>query len=480
MNQSATRTERVSAEILDRLPPQSLEAERGVIGSLLLLPRSIDEVSAVVSANDFHGDANRRLFAALAAMRDLGKPIDIQLVVDELRRRGEYEAVGGAAYLAELAGSAPTAANAVYYATIVKDRSGRRAMIAAACDLLRDCWDEGISVDDLVNSAEGRLREVQTGRWSQEPVSMESAIISVQDRIDAMLSDGQHLGVPSGFPTFDGEVGGFFPGELTILAARTNIGKTSLAMQYAFNAARSGRRVYVATLEMSATELAMKAACCDAGVRLAAIRTGRINQDDRGALVEAFGRLGSLPVALHDSPTLRAYDIRRAARRFRADLIVVDYLTLLTPSDQKQKRYEQVGRMTKDLKAIARELHVPVIALAQLNRETEKQGKETRPKLIHLRECGDIEQDADCVLLLYRIKGKDFQRKNDFGDALETWSAELELAKGRLGVNHAVYRLDWDERYSLYREHGSSQAVAAGNEFQGDFRNYGGRNGSDF
>lgn len=395
--------QRVSSEILDRLPPQSLAAEKAVLGSIMLDPRVADSVSARLKPDDFYADAHRRVFARLLAMRDARQPIDGLTLLDSLRGASELEAVGGVEYLAELAQSVPVACNALYYAGIVADRAARRNVIQAMTECLRDAYgNEGDAIEEMLGRVENALGRIRTGEYSGEPKPVAQSLQAVIERADAIRERGQSAGILTGLWDWDERIGGLFPGEFTVLAARPGVGKTALATAIARHVASGGRLTYFASLEMSDLELIQRVLCCEANVDSRKIRTATLDAADSAALAKAANRLAGDELVIHDRPGLSVADIRRSCRRLKPrglSFIVVDYLQRITPADRKAKRYEQVADIAKELKTLARELSVPVLCLAQLGREAETV---VIPELRHLRESGDIEAECDVVAFLVR------------------------------------------------------------------------------
>jgi len=399
----------MNSEILDRLPPQNPDAEKSVLGSILLDPAVCSDVVTEVKSDDFYVDANRRLFANMVSMYDANERIDVMLLVARLKRSNDFERIGGAAYLAEVAQAVPVAAHAVYYAKIVRERAMRRRVIHAATDMIRSAWDDSSSIQDVVNQCEAQLQQIQTGEYEGEPVPMKTAIIDAMNLIDDIASRRRQAGIMVGLESFDREVGGVFPGELVVLAARPSVGKTSMALQFARYVASHGRLVYYASLEMGSTDLALRVLCGEAGVPMSIVRSGEISDGDVRAICNAANAVGESQVVIHSRAGLSAMDMRRACRRLKTKglgMIVVDYLQRVTPEDRRIDRHLQVGQITWALKALALELQVPVLALSQLGRAAEERDRKTglimEPRLSHLKESGDIEQDADMVMLLHR------------------------------------------------------------------------------
>lgn len=455
----------MQTDLLDRTPPNNPAAERGLVGSLLLDPRRLDDIPATLQQTDFHNGACGRLYAHLRAMADARDRIDAALLVDRLKRAGDLNAVGGTAYIAEVLQAVPVAAHAKHYAAIVLRDSRKRQIIRAANEMLASAWDTQANPDDALAAAEEALARIKTGSYNTEPVTMWDATMAAVQEIDDIVKRIRLSGTMIGLPQFDEEIGGFFRGELVILGARPGQGKTSLALQMAAHCAARGRRVYFATLEMGATELAMKQLATESGVSSQRIRAGKIDERDRTQLTEASQRVAVKNLVLHDWPEIRPFDIQRAARRFGAEIIFVDYLQIVSPPDVKKKRYEQVGDISRQLKTIARQMDVPVVACAQIGRQAEQRA-ETRPKLSDLRESGNIENDCDMALLLWRPEDGITGRKNTPYDG-DKWDAELEVAKNRKGVRKR-FRLTWDADRTTFACYGFSPAVVPGSEWKPD------------
>jgi replicative DNA helicase len=448
----------MNSEILDRLPPQDINSEKSLLGSVLLNPACLDELD--LSPDEFHAEANSVLFGHLQGMRRTGKGIDGSLLLDRLRSCDDLERIGGPAYLSEVLESVAVAAHWRHYAEIVRKHAQKRSVIIAATEALRDAYDPGIATEAILERLEGSLRDIQTGSYDSAPVPMSKACEAAMERVEKIVKREAQAGVFTGIVDFDNQVGGFFQSELAIIAARPGQGKTSLAIQMACHMSDSGRRVYFATLEMGAAEIAMKRICSASGVGGQAVRTGKIGPDEGRRLTEASGAVSTDNLVLHDWPSIRTFDIERAARRANAEVVFVDYLQIVTPMDKKAQRYEQVGSISNGLKGIARRLEVPVIACCQLGRQSE-QHKETAPKLHHLRESGNIENDADMVLLLWRPEGGVPTTSGGKADS------GLEVAKNRNGATCRLL-LDFDANTTTFRCHGEYVSVIENNEWTPD------------
>lgn len=420
------------------MPPQDLAAEQGVIGSILLDPSLIDDVAVEVKADEFYSHANQKLYGHIVGLHNDGGRIDTTLLVDRLKTASDFGSIGGAAYLHEVINSVAVAAHAVHYAKIVRKHSQRRTIIQATTEMIRAAYDTSREPEDVLGECEATLGAIQTGEYGNRPRTMAEVMYEVMVEIDAVSQSHQGMGCMTGLPTFDDSIGGFYNGELVIVAARPGQGKTSLALQIAAHMADRSKTVYIATLEMSATELALKRLCTEARVSTQKIRSGKIDDADVLSLTEASQVVAVENLFLHDWPRMRVADIERGAKQVQADIVFVDYLQIVEPPDQRKKRYEQVGEISMGLKLMARRLNIPVVACAQIGRQADKD-KESRPRLSHLRESGNIENDADMVLLLYRPKGG----IKGSGEMTDTrWDAELEVAKNRKGETTTL-RIDW-------------------------------------
>jgi replicative DNA helicase len=398
-----------SENIIDRRPPSNLDAEVGVLGSVFLLPEVCDEIAMILRPEDFYDDANQRLFRNMLEMHDSGRKIDPTLLVNQLNAAGDLEACGGMPYLAEIIDRVPTPAHAVHYARIVREKATFRELIEASSSILRDAFDETDEAKQVLAQAEQKIFGILDDRGGNQSVSsIRDVLNSAMDRIDARMQ-GEHVtgGVETLLTDFDAMTGGLHESELIILAARPSMGKTALAMNIAENVAvEQGAPVLFVSLEMASIELADRLLCSRARVNGHRLRNGTISTDDRKRLVDTAAEISEAPLFVDDSPSRTVTEIAAAARRIRRHgdhlgLIVIDYLQLLEPDNPRDPRQEQVSRMTRRLKGLAREMKVPILCLSQLNRQAED-SKDHRPRLSHLRESGAIEQDADVVMFVHR------------------------------------------------------------------------------
>ncbi|MCE5303003.1 MAG: replicative DNA helicase [Planctomycetaceae bacterium] len=467
----ASRTPaRINSEILDRLPPHNLDAERGVLGSLLLDPNLCDDVALILRPDDFYADANQRLYTHLLAMHDEGGRIDATLLVERLQAGGDLEAVGGAAYLAEVVHSVPYAANAVYYAEIVQAKATLRSLIHASTEILRDAYEPTLDPRELVNRAEEQIFAVRDQRSADQITPIHDLLVEAFDRIDARLERGEGQGVPSGFQDLDQLTGGLHNSEFVVLAARPSMGKTALATNIAESVAIDANvPTLFVSLEMARLELAQRMLCSQGRIDANKFRSGFLSKEDRSKLVEASAKLGKAPMFIDDTPARTCTEIAACARRLKRKknlgLIVIDYLQLINPDDPRDPRQEQVAKMARRLKAMARELEIPVLCLAQLNRQTE-QGKEGhRPRLSHLRESGAIEQDADVVMFIHREEY--YHTREEAQQQGIAGQADVIVAKQRNGPTGDV-KLAWFDKYTRF-ENLAQKPYEEFGEFQEDF-----------
>jgi len=461
---------RVTSEILDRLPPHNLDAEKGVLGSLLLDPNLCDDVALVVRPDDFYADANRLLYGHLMALHDEGKRIDAMLLLERLRQSGDLEAVGGAAYVAEVVQAVPYAANAVYYAEIVRDKATLRALIHASTEILRDAYEPTLDPREMLSRAEEQIFAVHDQRSADQVTSIHDLLVEAFDRIDARLERGEGVGVPTGFPDLDNLTGGLHDSEFVVLAARPSMGKTALATNIAeYVAIEANVPTLFVSLEMARLELAQRMLCSQGRIDANKFRTGFLSKEDRSKLVEASAKLGKAPFFVDDTPARTVTEIAACARRLKRKqnlgLVVIDYLQLIQPDDPRDPRQEQVAKMARRLKALARELKIPVLCLAQLNRQTE-QGKEGhRPRLSHLRESGAIEQDADVVMFIHREEY--YHTREEAQEKGIAGQADVIVAKQRNGPTGDV-KLAWFDKHTRF-ESLSQKSYEEFGEYQEDF-----------
>ena len=418
---------------------------------MILLPDVCDDVALLIRADDFYDAANQRLFAHMLSMHEEGRRIDSTLLVERLKSAGDLEFVGGVACVIELMHAVPTAAHAVYYAQIVRDKATLRSLIHSSTEILRDAYDETSDPRETLAQAEQKIFAILDNQTGGNVSNISDILQTALTRIDARMKNEHTVGgIETGFTEFDSLTGGLHDSELVILAARPSMGKTALALNIAEHVSlKMAVGVLFVSLEMSSVELADRMLCSLAEVNGKRLRNGTISNEDRRRLMEKAAEMSQAPLFVDDSPSRTITEIAAAARRLKRKsglgLIVIDYLQLIEPDNSKDSRQEQVARIARRLKGLARELKVPVLCLAQLNRQAEV-SKENRPRLSHLRESGAIEQDADVVMFVHR---EEYYQTNDEDRARVGGQAEIIVAKQRNGPIGDV-KLAWKKEFTRF------------------------------
>jgi replicative DNA helicase len=466
---------RLSAELLDRLPPQNLEAERAVLASILLDPQMSDEVALLIRPEDFYADANQKLYRHITTMREKGKQVDTLLLIERLKQEGDFEAIGGAAYLSEVARSEAVAAHATYYAEIVRDKAVLRALLHAGTEIVRDAYDTTADPKQIVSQAEQKVFAIHDERSADQITNAHDLMIEAFNRIDARAEGTEGVGLSSGFTDFDSLTGGLHDSELIILAARPSMGKTALATNIAENVSiRSQATTLFVSLEMARLELAQRLLCSQGEIDATKFRSGFLSRDDRAKLIEASAELSRAPLYIDDTPSRTVTEIAAAARRLKRKenlrLVIIDYLQLIQPDDPRDPRQEQVAKMARRLKCLARELKVPIICLSQLNRQVEVGREPQRPRLSNLRESGAIEQDADVVLFIHRDEV--YMKPDDPELETKRGLADVIVAKQRNGPT-GDFQLAWFGKFTRFKNHAQKPyqefEPRGGGDYGGDF-----------
>jgi replicative DNA helicase len=415
--------------------PANVDAERAVLGSILLKPDVCDDVALLVRPDDFADEAHEILYRHLLELHDSGKRVDVTIVLERLRTQGDIDRVGGVAALTAMLEAVPHAAHATHYAHIVRDKAMLRSLIDASTDILRDAYDAVDEPREQVARAEARIFQILEHRTSAEAKPIDAVLSDVLARMDARMKHEQALGgVETGFTELDTLCGGLHNSELIILAARPSMGKTALAMNIAEHVAIDARQpVLFVSLEMASLELADRLLCSAARVNGHRLRNGTISKEDRRKLIEKSTAISDSPLFIDDTPGRTLTEIAAVARRLKRkqglSLIVIDYLQLIEPDNPRDPRQEQVARIARRLKTMSRELDIPVLCLAQLNRQAEV-SRDNRPRLNHLRESGAIEQDADVVMFVHR---EEYYQTTDEDKERVKGKAEIIVAKQRNG-----------------------------------------------
>ncbi|VTT97955.1 replicative dna helicase : Replicative DNA helicase OS=Singulisphaera acidiphila (strain ATCC BAA-1392 / DSM 18658 / VKM B-2454 / MOB10) GN=Sinac_0836 PE=4 SV=1: DnaB: DnaB_C [Gemmataceae bacterium] len=414
--------------IAERLPPFNREAERGDLGGIFRDPSVLHDVQAMLRPESFYFHAHCAIFRAMCGLAAEGKPIDLVTVHERLVVAKEAENVGGAPYLADLWDAVPTSANAEYHAKIVRDTAAVRGLIHAANETLRDAYDRTGSVDELIASAERKLFDLSATGNESDLLDAAALAADALGAIDDRASRDGPDGLPVGFRELDDALAGLKGGQLIVIGARPGCGKTALGLAVAESNAATGNAVLFASLEMGNRELMNRVFAMRSGVPLRTIASGKLNGDQAEAVTKSGQEFAKQPFFLVTVPDLSAARlaaiVRRGIRRRGVKLVVVDYLQLLKPENERDPRHLQVGTLARRLKQLARTCDVPVILLAQLNREVENRA-DGKPRLADLRESGEIEAHADAVLLLHA-------RPNQDANAA-VWTTDVIIAKNRNG-----------------------------------------------
>ncbi|MDA8165923.1 MAG: replicative DNA helicase [Desulfobacteraceae bacterium] len=435
---------------LHRLPPQNLEAEQCVLGSILLQPGMLAKTLELLSPDDFYRDAHKDIYAAMLALFEKNEPQDLITVSNLLKDRNKLEGVGGPAYLATLTDIVPVASNIAHYARIVREKAVLRRLIQTTTEIASRCYEEQDDIDNLLEEVEQTVFEISRSKSSQSFFSLNTVMKDAFKNVEKLFERKELItGVPTGYDDFDKMTAGLQPSDLIIIAARPSMGKTALAMSIAQRSAlQYGTPVGVFSLEMSKEALGMRLLCSQSRVDAHRLRTGRLKDQDWPTLTRAASILSDAPIFIDDTPALSVLEMRAKARRLKSEhnlgLVVVDYLQLMRGSRSNSERREQeISEISRSLKAMAKELHVPVIALSQLNRSLESR-TDKRPQLSDLRESGAIEQDADLICFIYRDEVYNKSENNP-----NRGIAEVIIGKQRNGPTGTV-RLTFLDRFTTF------------------------------
>ncbi|HSG71853.1 MAG TPA: replicative DNA helicase [Planctomycetaceae bacterium] len=439
-----------------RVPPQNLDAERSLLGCILLWSESLDEVGEIIHVDHFYSDAHQKIFKAAQALYEKGnKGIDVVTVAEVLESNSQLEEIGGVPYLAQIMDTVPHAAHARYYAKIVREKWLQRNLIYTCTEVLRDSYESAVPVDEIMSQAESRLFQIFEAQNLTEKLDLKEILMDAWDRINERMNQiGTVTGLRTGLNDFDKKTSGFQPTELIIIAARPSMGKTALVCNFAEGFARLNSErneqgeivrnkggVLLFSLEQSNLELAERLMCIRAAVDGTAVRSGEIRDDApaREKLLKAINQLSELPILIDDQAGRNIMQINTIARRTKRRMpqshgcelgvVIIDYLQLIEPEDKRVPREQQIAAISRRLKFMAKELNIPVIALSQLNRGVEMR-EDKRPKLSDLRESGAIEQDADMIMFLHRPE--------QYDPADRPGEADIIIAKHRSGPTGIV------------------------------------------
>lgn len=439
----------------NRVPPNNLEAEQAVIGAILLDPESFSTAAERLTPTDFYRTSHQVIFEAMAELFEKGEPIDLVTVTTFLANNNKLEVAGGVTYLTDLASSVPTAANIDYYSKIVEEKALLRRLIQTATNIVTQSYTREDEVEDVLDEAERSILEVASRKNVRAFKPIKDVLIDVYDNIERLHHAKDDVtGIPTGYRDLDRITSGFQKNDLIIIAARPSMGKTAFALNIAQNVAiNTNEIVAIFSLEMGAEQLVQRMLCAEGNIDSQRLRTGKLEQEDWSKLTMAMGSLSHAGIFIDDSPGIRVADIRSKCRRLKQEhglgLVIIDYLQLIQGSDRmRENRQQEVSEISRSLKALARELEVPVIALSQLSRSVESR-QDKRPMMSDLRESGSIEQDADIVGFLYREDYYDQESDNQ--------NIEIIISKQRNGPTGTIelafvkeYNkfVDLDYRYS--------------------------------
>lgn len=432
---------------LIKIPPHNLEAEQYVLGSMLLDREIIVSISSIIKKEDFYSEAHKEIYGAICELFEKSKPVDIITVAEELNKKGILEKVGGIDYITNLMIGVPTTVNVMHYARIIEEKSILRKLIRISGKIIEKSFEQSEEVEQILDFAEKNIFDIIEKRSSHEFVPIKEVLFNAFDRIEFLYKNkGRIVGVPTGFSELDSKTSGFNPSDFILIAARPSMGKTSFALNIALHAAvREKIPVAIFSLEMSKEQLVQRMLCSEAFVDFMKLRTGNLEEEDWERLARVLAPLSEAPVYIDDTPAISVSELRAKARKLKIEkglgMVMVDYLQLMQGNNNRENRQQEISEISRSLKALARELNVPVVALSQLSRAPESRS-DHRPQLSDLRESGAIEQDADLVLFLYRDEyyHPDTEKKN---------MAEVIIAKQRNGPT-GVVELAWLGQYTKF------------------------------
>ena len=453
----------------NQLPPQSSEAEESVLGAILIDGDAITEVSETLKPSDFYKPANSKVYAAVLALYEQRQPIDILTVSEELERRGQIEEIGGRAALADLCDRTPTAVHAKQYAKIVERKAVLRGLISAAGRIASIGYEDPADAIEAIDRAESELFAISERRTISGFTALETLLSEAYDRLDHLHQNrGQLMGLRTGFTDIDSKTQGLQASDFIVLAARPSVGKTSLALNIAeYAAVREGKSVGVFSLEMSKEQLVLRLLSSVTKIDSFKLRSGFLGEMDFPKIAGAMESLSRAKIFIDDTASISVMELRTKARRLKMehglDLLIVDYLQLMQPgsSGRESNRVQEVSEISRGLKALARELGIPVLALSQLSRQTEMRGESKEPRLSDLRESGAIEQDADVVIFLWR-KADRVDETDAVGEAID-----FSIAKhrnGPTGAGQLFFVKDQTRFVNLVRERNEGAQGGGENE----------------
>lgn len=434
----------------ERIPPQNIEAEQAVLGAMLIKKEAIAEVQEILQPDDFYREAHRIVYEAMLQLQNNNEAVDLVTLTEQLRKNEQLDKIGGLAFVTQLANAVPTAANVVYHAKIVKEKAELRSLINAATAIASAAYEDNTDVENIMDEAEKKILAVANRKNGGAFESMKSIVMRTFERINVLYeSKGGLTGLSSGFKDLDKLTAGLQKSDLILVAARPSMGKTAFTLNIASYVGTHGGKVAFFSLEMSKEQLMQRMLCAEGGIDATKLRTGQLDNQAWNKLVHVADTLSRAPIYIDDTAGITVMELRSKARRLKAehglDLIIIDYLQLMQgrPSKNGDNRQQEISEISRSLKALARELNVPIIALSQLSRSVESR-QIKRPMLSDLRESGSLEQDADIVMFLYRedYYDKDTANKN---------ITDIIVAKHRNGPVDTI-SLFFQKEYTKFRD----------------------------
>lgn len=441
-----------------KIPPQNIEAEQSILGGILLENSAINSALEILSKNDFYSEAHRRIFSVIVELSERNEPVDIITISNALKDKNMLDSVGGSAYIASLVDNVPSAANVANYAKIVKEKAILRGLISSATDIINSCYETGSDVDLVLDKAEHSIFEISENKVRPSFFPIREIVKDSFRSIEDLFARKDLItGVPTGFERIDDLTSGLQKSELIIIAGRPSMGKTAFALNIAQYAALEGQTpAAIFSLEMSKEQLAFRLLASDAKVDSQRLRKGFLGETDWPKLTTAAGRLSEAPIFIDDTAAITVLEMKAKSRRLKADhglgLIIVDYIQLMRSGSYRESREQEISEISRSLKALAKELNVPVVALSQLNRKVEDRTNR-RPQMADLRESGAIEQDADVIAFIYR---DEVYNKSD--DNPEKGIAEIIIAKQRNGPTGTV-KLAFLEKFTAFENLARADSV---------------------
>ena len=434
----------------ERVPPQNIEAEQAVLGAMLIKKEAIAEVQEILQPDDFYREAHRIVYEAMVQLQNNDEAVALVTLTEQLRKSEQLDKIGGLAFITQLANAVPTAANVVYHAKIVKEKAELRSLINAATAIASAAYEDNTDVENIMDDAEKKILAVANRKNGGAFESMKSIVMRTFERINVLYeSKGGLTGISSGFKDLDKLTAGLQKSDLILVAARPSMGKTAFTLNIASYVGTHGGKVAFFSLEMSKEQLMQRMLCAEGGIDATKLRTGQLDTQEWNKLVHVADTLSRAPIYIDDTAGITVMELRSKARRLKAehglDLIIIDYLQLMQgrPSKNGDNRQQEISEISRSLKALARELDLPVIALSQLSRSVESR-QIKKPMLSDLRESGSLEQDADIVMFLYRedYYDKDTENKN---------ITDVIVAKHRNGPVDTI-SLFFQKEYTKFRD----------------------------